>query len=164
MMGLRISADLIGIDPGTSNPGLAWIRGNALGFELVELPVLHSLEELIKTLGEWADSMNNSTARRMRMVAVESVAWGLHSGESGHGSGRILEAVGAARMFAEFVNARLVTIAPSTWRKAVTGSGKATKEQVRDVLARRVKGWPKGTVGLNRSDAVAIAVTGGMRA
>lgn len=162
MMGLRVSADLIGIDPGTSNPGLAWVSGNALGFELVELPVLHSLEELIKTLGDWADSMNSSTARRM--VAVESVAWGLHSGESGHGSGRILEAVGAARMFAEIVDARLVTIAPSTWRKAVTGSGKTTKEQAREVLRRRVKGWPKGVVGLNRSDAVAIAIAGGMRA
>lgn len=160
-MGLRISADLIGIDPGISNPGLAWIRGNALGFELVELPVLHSLEELIKTLGDWTNSMNNSTARRV--VAVESVAWGLHSGESGHGSGRILEAVGAARMFAEIVDARLATVAPSTWRKVVTGSGKATKEQVREVLARRVKGWPKGIVGLNRSDAAAIAVAGGMR-
>ena len=154
--------DAIGIDPGTSSPGLSWVRMVGSSIELVELPVIHSLEELVTTLAEWADSLN--TSPNHRVVAVESVAWSLHASASGNGSGRILESVGAARMFAEFASARFFTIAPATWRKAVTGSGKATKEQTREMLKRRVIGWPSGAVGLGRSDATAIAIAGGMRA
>lgn len=153
-----MSFHAFGIDPGTSNPGLAWVTINSGHLELVELPVLRSLDELVKTLAAWA-----KVPKPRSSVAVESVAWGLHSGRSGNGSGRILESVGAARMFAEIIGAQYVTVAPSTWRKTVTGSGKKTKEQVRQELSKRVTGWPAGKVGLNRSDAVAIAIAGCMR-
>lgn len=156
---------VIGIDPGTSNVAACALRRNMnarWGFELAELPVLHSLDDLAKWLRDCGLPWLVNSELGKRVVAVESVAWSAHAGEGhGHGSGRILESVGMARMFAAMVHAQLVEVAPATWRKSIAGSGRATKEQVRTVLSKTVNGWPKGVVGLNRSDAMAIAITGG---
>jgi Holliday junction resolvasome RuvABC endonuclease subunit len=154
---------VVGVDPGTANPGAALLRSNQSArwrVELVELPILKSLDDLLAWLEIVGDSCNSGTERRV--VAIESVAWSLGVKEQGHGSGRILESVGAAKMLAKMIGAQVVEVAPITWRKCVTGNGRSTKEQARAVMARNLLGWPNGVVGLNRSDAVAIAIAGAM--
>jgi Holliday junction resolvasome RuvABC endonuclease subunit len=97
------------------------------------------------------------------LIAVEKIDHVVMTKTHGYGSMKLLECVGAAKMFALMHRVPLVQIAPNTWRKAVTGSGKATKEQCRQVLRRTVVGFPK-EAGLDRSDACAIAIAGAMGA
>lgn len=154
----------LGIDPGTANPASALLRRNNGGaWEVLRLPVLHSLEELNDEL---LAILNGPREIRPTVVSFESVAWSLHAkaGESGHGSGRILESVGAVRMFAKVLGLVPMEFTPASWRKDATGSGNSTKEQARSIVQRRVTGWPKGKIGLNRSDAACIALAGGFHA
>jgi Holliday junction resolvasome RuvABC endonuclease subunit len=99
-------------------------------------------------------------------VAVEavtnSVAW--RNKTHGYGSARILEAVGMARYCAVLYNKQLIEIAPSTWRKCVTGSGKkAPDKQYQLALERMVLGWPKGASS-HRCAAACVAIAGAMMA
>ncbi len=148
-----------GCDPGTSNPGSALLRRAESGWEILRLPVLSSLEDLLAEFLFIAQSPELHPS----VVSFESVAWSLHAKNSdkGHGSGRILESVGAVRLFAKLLGVEPKEITPAEWRKKVTGSGRATKEQARVAVQRRVSGWPPGKIGLNRSDAACIALAGG---
>jgi Holliday junction resolvasome RuvABC endonuclease subunit len=70
--------------------------------------------------------------------------------------------VGAVELFARQLRIPFVTVAGTTWRERITGNGRASKEQVREILSRTVKNWPHRMPSLNRSDAVAIAIAGAM--
>lgn len=148
---------VLGLDPGTSGIGLATLSRTGQQWTILRLPVLHSLDELVQEL-----AAIHHSGLEVGVCCVETVAWSLHAKDQGHGSGRILESVGALRAFAGIHRIPIVEVAPATWRKLATGSGRSTKEQCRAALARRVQGWPKGTIGLNRSDAVAIAMCAGL--
>ncbi len=152
-----------GCDPGTSSPGSALIRRVGSAWEILRLPVLSSLDDL---LAELREILLLPKELRPTVVGYESVAWSLHAKNTGkgHGSGRILEAVGAVRLFASVLDVPAVELAPVTWRRQSVGSPRATKEQVRTALKRRVTGWPAREVSLNRSDAIAIAIAGGSAA
>ncbi len=155
-----MSAFALGIDPGVSNPGLALLERVGPRWGIVRLPVLHSLDDLAAELTCIRDA-----GHRIATVVVEDVSFSLHSKDPnikrGGGSGRIVEAVGMARLFAKMQDAALMELAPTTWRKRACGNGRATKAQVRTFLKHRVDGWPPGVVGLNRSDAIALAISGG---
>lgn len=146
---------VLGLDPGTSNPALATLNRNSNGWHILRLPVLKSLDGLLSEL-----AAIHHSGLQVGVCCVEKVAWALHSKTQGHGSGRILESVGALRAFAAIHRIPLVEVAPSQWRKAIAGSAKATKEQVRTLLSKRVQGWPQRQPSLNRSDAVAVAISG----
>ena len=143
----------LGLDPGTSNPGLCIIVRMSDGWHLCHRPVLHSLEDLEYELAHLG---------HVDCCAYEDVAWALHRKRQGCGSGRILESVGIIKMFAAMRRIPCVQVAPNQWRKRVAGTAKASKRQVREVLSRTVHGWPKRQMSLNRSDAIAIAIAGAM--
>lgn len=149
----------LGIDPGTSNPGLALIERKGSSWFILRLPVLGSLDALNAELSSIARSDALPS-----VVAFEDVAFSLHAKDPsirrGQGSGRILEAVGAARLFASMIGIEPVGVSPITWRKLAAGSGRASKEQARAIAQRRVQGWPARQVSTNRSDAVCIALAG----
>lgn len=146
---------VLGLDPGTANPGLALIERHAQRWTILRLPVLRSLDELLDEL-----ATIHHGGLDVHTCCVESVAWSVHAGAQGNGSGRILESVGALRVFARLRRVPVVEVGAQQWRKVVTGSAKATKEQCRAALTLRVGGWPPGRVSTNRSDAVAIALAG----
>lgn len=141
---------ILGLDPGTANPGLAIVERDRVGWRLVNNPVLHGLDELNDALANLG---------HVDCCSIESVAWSLHAKRQGYGSGRILESVGAVRAFAMQRRIPCVTVDPKSWRKHVTGSGRATKEQAREALRRFVRGMPK-RLSTNRSDAIAVAIAG----
>lgn len=147
----------VGLDPGTKNPALCTARYERQRWNILRLPVLHSLDELNEELVAIHES-----GLEVDVCCYEAVAWSLHGDgvKHGHGSGRILEAVGALKLFAQLKRIPAKGVAPQTWRVRAAGSAKATKEQVRKVLKLRVTGWPPGPVSLNRSDAVAITICG----
>jgi Holliday junction resolvasome RuvABC endonuclease subunit len=146
----------IGHDPGTRNPGLAVVQRVARGWKIIHLPVITSVEQLLEELTEIGQSVD------VRCVSSEAVAWSLHRKSQGYGSGGILRSVGAVELFARQLRIPFVTVAPNTWRKRITGNGRASKQQVRACLSRTVKNWPLRMPSLNRSDAVAIAIAGAM--
>lgn len=145
---------VLGCDPGTRNVGLSLVRRLPSGWTLVDAPVLHSDDEAI-------DWLARPELRDMglRCICVESVSWSHAVKTQGHGSSDLVQIVGAARLLARQLRIPCVSVAPMTWRKAIAGSGRATKAQVREALRRQVSGIPK-VFGLNRSDATAIAVAG----
>ena len=151
-----------GHDPGTKNPGSALLRRAGNVWEVLRVPVLSSLDDLLGEL----HFILQSPELRPSVVSVESVAWSLHAANTGkgHGSGRILESVGAVRLFAKLLGVPVTEFAPVQWRKKVTGSGKATKEQARAIVERTVANLPPRKLGLNRSDAICIALAGGKHA
>lgn len=151
----------LGLDPGTSNPGLAVVERSARSWHLLHLPVLHSFDELLAELALVGQRWD------IRCASFEEVAWsvqGKHQGGAVHqnaSSGGVLMAVGAVRLFAAFRRIPCIGVHPNSWRKAITGSGKATKEQARLAVRQQIAtGWPNGTVGLNRSDACCVAIAG----
>lgn len=152
----------LGLDPGSSRPGLALVdRSSLREWAILRLPVLHSLDELAEEL-----ATIHHLGIQVDVCCVEDVAWSLHAKDPeirrGGGSGLIIDAVGQVRLFAAIRRIPFLTVTAAQWRKVVTGTSRATKEQVRDVLQRRVCGWPRAKVSLNSSDAVAIAMCGGM--
>ena len=147
----------LGIDPGSSNPGSALLGRSDQRWTVMRLPVLKSLDDLAQELAEI-----HHLGIEVHACCVEDVAWSLHAKEQGHGSGKILDAVGQARVFAAIHRIPLLTVTGAQWRRVATGSSRATKESAREVVSRRVLGWPKGRVSKNRSDAAAIAMCGGM--
>lgn len=150
---------ILGVDPGTTNAAVSVVARDAAGWHLLWSPVLHNLDEFMSWL---------ATAPDVDCVACEDVSWQFTSGarrrgtEHGFGSADMLRAVGAAQLFAKQHRIPFVEVMPVVWRKRVSGSGKATKEQVREWVRRVVRGVPE-RFGLDRSDAVAIALSAGMQ-
>lgn len=150
---------VLGLDPGSANPGLAAIVKCGSKWHVEHLPVLKSLDALAHALEE----LESAYGSKITICAYESIAWSGWRKKQGHGSGRIVESIGMLRLTASRVGAKLVEVWPNQWRKTIAGSAKATKKQVRQVLYQRVTGVPTGC-GLNRSDAIAIAITGAIGA
>lgn len=154
---------VLGLDPGTTNPGLALLRLNARGWSVLRLPAINTQEKLWEELGV---IIKLPPSQRPQIIGFESVAWTLHVGadrenkvKHGHGSGRILESVGALRLVAATMGVSPTEVHPNTWRRRIAGYHRASKEQVREILQRTVKDWPTRAVSTNRSDAAAVAIT-----
>lgn len=147
------------MDPGTSNIGMAIVTRSGRRWKLLHSPVLHSLSDLGDAL-----LAAGQQGYQIATIGVERVAWA-HIGAAGkiggHGSSEIARSVGMAELFAKIVDARFIEIAPISWRKRITGSGKSTKEDARRVLRLICDDIPK-VFGTNRSDATALAISGAM--
>ena len=146
----------LGIDPGTTSVAAAIVARDAAGWRFVDSPTLSSLDGLMSYLVDISRD-------ELHCVCVEDLTWigatRRHRQECG--SVEILRSVGAAQLFAKQLRIPFVEVRPQSWRKRIVGSGKATKQQVRTALMRIVSGMPE-RMGLNRSDAVAVAVAGAM--
>jgi hypothetical protein len=151
---------VLSLDPGFSSPALALQAKEGQRWSILRLPVLHSLDDLAAELAEIHHS-----GIHVDVCAYEEVDWSLHTKDPevkrGNGSGLILDSVGQARLFAKIRRIPFVGVTGQTWRRAMTGRSTASKEECRTAAMTRVLGWPKGRIGLNRSDAVCIGVAAG---
>jgi Holliday junction resolvasome RuvABC endonuclease subunit len=158
---------ILGIDPGTSNPGLALINYDNSGlfhtpWRIFDSPICKSLDDLYT-------EMIAKAALGIDCVAVENVDASTFHSKNGCGSGLILKAVGAAELLAKTLNVPIISVASNTWRKAITGNGRASKEDVAKALRLLCRGWPTmkngepKDISKNRTDAMAIAITGGIK-
>jgi Holliday junction resolvasome RuvABC endonuclease subunit len=151
------------MDPGVSNPGLAVVERSPRGWNLLHLPVLKCLDDLFDELSEVRKRWD------INCVSYESVAWSTqghlkNAKTKVHQNAKsqlILLSVGAVQFFAREQRVPCIEVEGKRWRKAITGNGRASKEDARDMIKRQIlAGWPKREVGLNRSDAACIAVAG----
>lgn len=139
----------LGIDPGVTNIGMALMERRVNGWRILDLPPTLNLCQAFDYLC--------LSSLQLNMIAYERQ---FAQAKHGHGSMMLRDIIGAARYVARSKKIPCIEVSPQTWRKAISGSGKSTKEQCRDWLKRRVLNFPTGIVGLNRSDAICIAITG----
>jgi crossover junction endodeoxyribonuclease RuvC len=148
--------NILGIDPGSRNLGYCIIKWDGVNFSLLEAGLLkiksNILQEQIIELVEGFDVILKS--HTIDEVAIEDIFYAYNPKTvlklaqfRGALSLKILQEVG---YFYEYT--------PLQVKKAVTGNGKATKEQVA-FMVKRLYGIKKEIKPLDISDAMAIAWT-----
>jgi len=148
---------VLGIDPGTANTGYGVVRGDNAGLvSLVECGVIRTRprDPLPARLGEIYDGVTQLIARhRPDALSVEDVFYSRNVRTTvvlGHARGIILLAGHQAKL-------DIHEFPPAEIKKAVVGSGAATKEQVQFMLTRllRLKAVPQPS---DAADGVAAAL------
>ena len=148
---------VLGVDPGTQVTGYGVLSGNsASAMTLVECGVIRTQarDPLPSRLREIHDGISDVLARhRPDVLSIEDVFYARNVKTTvtlGHARGVILLA-------AEQRNVRVHEITPAEIKKAVTGAGAATKEQVQFMITRllRLKSAPKPS---DAADGVAAAL------
>jgi crossover junction endodeoxyribonuclease RuvC len=154
---------VLGIDPGTANTGYGVVRGDRLGLvSLVECGVIRTRprDPLPDRLGEIYEGLTELIARhRPDALSVEDIFYSRNVRTTvvlGHARGVILLAGRQAEV-------AIHEFPPAEIKKAVVGSGAATKEQVQFMLTRllRLKAVPQPS---DAADGVAAALACVMRA
>ncbi len=148
---------VLGIDPGTASTGYGVVRGDKAGLvSLVECGVIRTRprDPLPARLGEIYDGVTQLIARhRPDALSVEDVFYSRNVRTTvvlGHARGIILLAGHQAKL-------DIHEFPPAEIKKAVVGSGAATKEQVQFMLTRllRLKAVPQPS---DAADGVAAAL------
>ena len=148
--------NILGIDPGSRNLGYCILQWEGKKFSLLEAGVLKiktkELQEQIVELVEGIDIILK--AHQIDEVAIEDIFFAYNPQSvlklaqfRGALSLKILQEIG---YFYEYT--------PLQVKKAVTGNGKATKEQVA-FMVKRLLGIKKEIKPLDITDAMAIALT-----
>jgi crossover junction endodeoxyribonuclease RuvC len=148
---------ILGIDPGTANTGYGVVEGGGLGLvSLVECGVIRTKprDPLADRLFEIFEGVSELLARhRPDALSVEDVFYAKNVRTTvvlGHARGVVLLAGRKA-------NVDIHEIPPAEIKKAVVGTGAATKEQVQFMLMRllRLKSVPQPS---DAADGVAAAL------
>jgi crossover junction endodeoxyribonuclease RuvC len=148
---------VLGIDPGTASTGYGVVQGDGLGLvSLVECGVIRTRprDPLAARLDEIYEGVTELLERhRPNALSVEDVFYAKNVRTTvvlGHARGVVLLAGQRARV-------DIHEIPPAEIKKAVVGTGAATKEQVQFMLTRllRLKSAPQPT---DAADGVAAAL------
>lgn len=151
---------ILGIDPGTRNCGYAIVEKQGRDLKLIEAGLIKIkttiLQEQIVEMTEGIDLIFNT--HKIDHVSIESMFYAFNPKTviklaqfRGAISLKILQNYGN---FAEYT--------PLQVKQAVTGNGKATKEQV-SFMVKRLLGIKKEIKPLDITDAIAIALTHSQR-
>ena len=153
---------VLGIDPGTASTGYGVVKGDGLGLvSLVECGVIRTRarEPLASRLVEIYDGVAELLANhRPDVLSVEDVFYAKNVRTTvvlGHARGVVLLA-------GQQAGVEIVELPPADIKKAVVGTGSATKEQVQFMLTRllRLKSVPQPS---DAADGVAAALACLMR-
>lgn len=148
---------VLGIDPGTATTGYGVVEGDGLGpVSLVECGVIRTKarDPLASRLEEIFEGVSELLARhRPDMISVEDVFYAKNVRTTvvlGHARGVVLLAGQRARV-------AIRELPPAEIKKAVVGTGAATKEQVQFMVTRllRLKSAPQPN---DAADGVAAAL------
>jgi crossover junction endodeoxyribonuclease RuvC len=148
---------VLGVDPGTQITGYGVVRGdNANSMSLIECGVIRTQPRnaLASRLHEIHEGITELLKRHQPdVLSIEDVFYSRNVRTTvtlGHARGVILLA-------AEQHNVRVHEAAPAEIKKAVVGSGAATKEQVQFMVTRllRLKSTPKPA---DAADGIAAAL------
>jgi len=159
----------LGIDPGSLRTGWGLVRQHGSRLQLVDVGVLRPERglELPQRLAALHAGLAELLGRhRPQLVGIESVFHGPNTRSLvvlGQARGALLAAVGAADPSGS--SCTLVELSPAEIKKAVTGSGAASKDQVAHMVGAllgsqaQTRAGAHGVVaGLDATDALAVAV------
>ncbi len=154
------SYKILGVDPGTINCGYAILEVNRTGKRLIEAGLIkiksRILQEQIVELVEGLDLIFSS--HHIKEVAIEDIFYA-HNPKSVIKLAQFRGAL-SLKILQEFGNFSEYT--PLQVKKAVTGNGKAAKEQVA-FMVKRLLGIKKEIKPLDITDAIAVALTHSQR-
>ena len=151
---------ILGIDPGTRNMGFCFLDFRCEKFTLIEAGVLKFKERELKAqIGELIEGLDTLfLSHKPDEVAIEDIFYA-HNPKTvlklaqfrGALSLKVLLSIGD---YAEYT--------PLQVKKAITGNGKATKEQVA-FMVKRLLNIKKEIKPLDITDAMAVAITHAQR-
>jgi crossover junction endodeoxyribonuclease RuvC len=151
------SLSVLGVDPGSFRTGWGLVGGTAQEPSLIECGVIQ-----LPSRGAFPDRLHRLLVEFGSLVArlaptraaVEAPFHGANARAAlqlAHARGVVLAALGAAAV-------PVTEYAPATVKMAVTGSGRADKEQVRIMVKRLLGGECGGSGFTDESDALAVAL------
>lgn len=148
-------AVILGVDPGTLRCGWGMIRSLGgrliyLASGVIEPPAKYAIHLRLRSVFERLDEM--ATHHRPAYMAVEQA----FVGKDPRAALRIGAARGVAMLVAARAGATVEELMPSTVKKAVTGRGGASKEDVAAMVARLLR--IERPASLDESDALAVAI------
>ena len=151
---------ILGIDPGTINCGYAIIEKDGSNVKLIEAGLIKMktkiLQEQIAEMCEGFDLIFSK--HKIDEVSIEDMFYA-HNPKSVIKLAQFRGAI-SLKILQEFGNFSEYT--PLQVKKAVTGNGKATKEQVA-FMVKRLLGIKKEIKPLDITDAIAISLTHSQR-
>lgn len=157
-----MACTVLGIDPGTAICGYGVVRaGTDRRAALIECGVVRTSarDDLPARLLVLADAMAELLDRhRPDVVAIENVFHGRNARSAlilGHARGVVMVVAARARV-------QVAEITPAEVKRAVTGTGAATKDQVGAMVARLLR-LSAAPAPADAADGVAIALTQLMR-
>jgi crossover junction endodeoxyribonuclease RuvC len=148
---------VLGVDPGLTRCGIGIVEGSTgtqlllVGVGVIKTPTDIPLEmrllDLDRQLGEWINLYSPD------VIAVERV-FSQHNVSTVMGTG---QAAGVALLLAAKAGIPVVMHTPSEVKAAVTGSGRANKKQVADMVVHilKLESAPKP---VDSTDALALAI------
>jgi crossover junction endodeoxyribonuclease RuvC len=149
---------ILGVDPGTRVAGWGVVEGSGHELAAVAAGVVRApegpIEERLRAIFEGLRQV--LADHEVAFVAVEEAFYG----KNVRSAIRLGEGRAAAILAAALSNVPVVELAPSLVKKAVTGHGGATKEQVRSALEATLGGTREAAASLpmDATDALALAV------
>ena len=151
---------ILGIDPGTRNMGYCLLKLNCEKFTLIEAGVLKFKQDELKVqIAELAKGLDTIlSAHNIDEVAIEDIFYA-------HNPKTVLKLAqfrGALSLKILLSVGNYFEYTPLQVKKAITGNGKATKEQVAFMVKRLLK-IKKEIRPYDISDAMAIAITHAQR-
>lgn len=151
---------VLGIDPGTRNCGYAIIKKETKGPILVEAGLIKIKEKILQhqivELCEGLDIIFKN--HKIDEVSIEDIFYAFNPKTVL----KLAQFRGALSLKVLQVFGNFHEYTPLQVKKAVTGNGKATKEQV-SFMVKRILGIKKEIKPLDITDAIAIALTHAQR-
>jgi crossover junction endodeoxyribonuclease RuvC len=147
---------ILGVDPGTSRCGMAIVSGNGnraaveWSATVRTSPALGTAERLARIAGAVREAVGSYSPEA---VALERLLWGRNTGSAME----VARASGAVMLTAADAGLAVEEYAPGEVKMAVTGSGTASKEQVRRGISM-ILGTPDVPLEPDAADAVAVAL------
>ncbi len=155
-MGPQSNLSVLGVDPGTRVVGWAVVQQQGRSFRLVACGAIHARGETLEQrlaqvhagLLEAAQSHHTAEAAVEEVFAGKNIKSALAVGQ---GRGVALAALGAAGLSVSSYAAKVI-------KRAVTGNGSASKQQVARMVALQL-GLAKPPQPADITDACAVALT-----
>ncbi len=151
---------ILGIDPGTINCGYAIIKKNGQNVKLIEAGLIKISEKILQyqitQLTEAIDQIFNN--HHINEVAIEDIFYAFNP----KSVIKLAQFRGALSLKILQVHGNFSEYTPLQVKKAVTGNGKAQKEQVAFMVKRILK-INKEIKPLDITDAMAVAITHSQR-
>lgn len=152
---------ILGVDPGSRATGYGLIAGDGRTFRHLSSGVIRPPAGT--SLAERLVSIDTQLRALLREAAPDEVAVeGLFHARSPRTAIVLGHARGIVLLAARSGGAEVIEYAPRAVKLAVTGSGRASKGQVRAMVERLLQGAPEKLV-LDAADALAIALCHGYR-
>lgn len=143
---------ILGIDPGTENIGYGVVEGE----KLIECGIL-KIDKKIPNLGQIYNQLEEIIKKyNVTEMAVESLFFAKNAGTAI----KVAEAIGAIKVCGLKNGLTVTEYSPLQVKMALTGYGRADKEQV-EIMVRSCLNLSKGITPSHAADAVAVALTHG---